>query len=694
MPLLSRDLKMNMIKWQSRCVVAAVSLVGALAYGCSSGSADGETNDEGMGGEPGARQWSCVAEEGTTPESLSEIGCRSDFDTLAAAPTNTSLPGAMSGKFLLDRVDDSKIYFQNTNEFKIHYEFASTHLSAVDGLPAVGTQQDFNENYTSSQRRFVLGAITYYEAVDAWAMELSPYDTASVEMIADAFERVAGATYFGDELKFHPSGQDQEALALGLPSTVQQISTDEIYSGTDFQPLTLGKSCGKLLFYTAEELETNYVTYRDIVVLDTVPNDISVTQGIITAEFQTPLSHVNVLSQNRGTPNMGLKTAFEHEELRALEGKWVTLEVGANGWTIEETDEADADECLVRPEPIEISGMDLSVTEITDIKDIYDPESEVGMKEQISSAISAFGGKASHYSALAWLEEVNSPEAFAIPVYFYNQFMEENGFDLRVTEMLQDEQFISEPAVRDATLEQLRADMMLGTINADFMSALVAKLESDFPDTRMRYRSSTNAEDLGDFTGAGLYTSKSGELTDPLYSVEDALREVWGSIWFFRAFEERDYRGIAHDKVGMALLAHRSFPEEEANGVASTSNPFDASGTEPAFYVNVQYGGFSVVQPENDATTDQFIYYFDLPNQPIEFIDHSSLIPAGETVLTETQTYELGTALKAIHQYFYEAYGKDNESGWYAMDVEFKFEGEVGEEPILYVKQARPYPGR
>ena len=28
---------------------------------------------------------------------------------------------------------------------------------------------------------------------------------------------------------------------------------------------------------------------------------------MITEEFQTPLSHVNVLAQNRGTPNMGLR---------------------------------------------------------------------------------------------------------------------------------------------------------------------------------------------------------------------------------------------------------------------------------------------------------------------------------------------------------------------------------------------------
>ena len=140
----------------------------------------------------------------------------------------------------------------------------------------------------------------------------------------------------------------------------------------------------------------------------------------------------------------------------------------------------------------------------------------------------------------------------------------------------------------------------------------------------------------------------------------------------------------------MAMLVHRSFPDEEANGVAITANVYDTTGLEPGFYVNVQAGGESVVLPLAGVTSDQFIYYFDLPGQPISFIAQSNLVPAGETVLTNAQTYTLGVALKAIHEYFYEAYG---DQSFYGMDVEFKFDGEPGEEPQLYVKQARPYPG-
>ncbi|HXK53125.1 MAG TPA: hypothetical protein PK405_00420, partial [Hyphomicrobiales bacterium] len=67
--------------------------------------------------------------------------------------------------------------------------------------------------------------------------------------------------------------------AADLPSTVEVITTDELYAGIDYQPLNLGTALGRLRFITAAELEIEYVSYRDIVVLDNVPNDISVVMG-------------------------------------------------------------------------------------------------------------------------------------------------------------------------------------------------------------------------------------------------------------------------------------------------------------------------------------------------------------------------------------------------------------------------------
>jgi len=148
--------------------------------------------------------------------------------------------------------------------------------------------------------------------------------------------------------------------------------------------------------------------------------------------------------------------------------------------------------------------------------------------------------------------------------------------------------------------------------------------------------------------------------------------------------------------VVMALLVHENFPTEEANGVALTANPYDASGLQPGFYINVQAGGDAeVVHPPAGVTSDEFIYQFDQPGQPISYISHSNIVESGATVLTRAQTYELGKALSLIHQRFSSAYGPAaGNNGWYAMDVEFKFDGDSADTAKLYIKQARSNPGR
>ena len=517
-------------------------------------------------------------------------------------------------------------------------------------------------------------------------------------MIRAAYEQIEAASFFGGSLYFHPTSQAIETEARKLPCSVKIVTTDELFAGIDYQSLNYGTSIGRLVFLTAAELETEYVGFRDIVVLDRVPNDISVVAGIITQEFQTPLSHINVLSQNRGTPNMALRGADASDALRALEGKWVRLEVGPFDYSITEVtqDEADAWWEEHKPASVSVSSLDLETRELRDIEDILDLD-RYDLGEALALAIPAYGGKASHFAAFPHMdsEKVPFPKAFAVPVYYYWQFMEQNGFLAQVSQMLADPQFQGDPAVRDRRLEDLRNAMRYAPVDPDFEDALLDKLNSDYPGVRMRFRSSTNAEDLDGFTGAGLYTSRSGDPDDPDRPVLDAVRQVWASVWNFRAFEERSFRNIDHQSVGMALLVHNSFPDEEANGVAITANPFDPSGLEPGFYINVQRGEESVVQPEPGITTDQFVYQFELPGQPIIFIAHSSLVPVGTTVLTNTQTHALGIALKEIHAFFLPLYGQDS-GAWYAMDTEFKFDQPLDDptgESVLVVKQARPYPG-
>lgn len=704
--------------------IAICGLLSLAAPSCTSSSDDtAGDGDDAAGGERDhidERTWECVLseEEQSAPleggggaggetsaqaaDFAQEMGCLADFEAFASVPLDASIPGARSLKTVIDTDFGDELYFQNSKKYQIHYEFASEHLSVAQGFSPVGSLAEFNsEQYTSNLRRFILGAVTHYEGPDVWAFELSPYDTASAEMIELAFVKIKEHSFFGKDLRFHPASEAIERMAEELSDAVPIVTTEEIFQGTDYQALNVAEAYGRLRFMTADELKTGFLSFRDIVVLDRVPNDISVTSGIITSEFQTPLAHINVLSQNRGTPNMAYRGAYDLEDFREYEDKWVRLRVGPFDYELEEVAVEEADEWWDshKPGAVQIPGANLDIADLMDVKDIVtidDPRDGPALLATIKEGTRAFGGKASNYGAMAHIDGLPVPPAFGIPIFYYFQFMEENGFDDQVAEFLMDPAFTEDPEVRATRLEKLREDMMSAPVNADFEAKLVAKIEDEFGvDHPMRFRSSTNAEDLDGFTGAGLYTSKSGQVGNPRNPILDAVREVWSSVWYFRAFEERSYRSIDHQAVGMALLVHRSFPDEEANGVALTDNPFDKSGLDPAFYINVQKGEESVVLPPAGISTDSLLYYYGQAGQPTTYLSRSNLVPEGETVLTRAQVRALGDALLLIRNFFAPAYGPGpNSTAWWAMDVEFKFDGEPGEEPALYMKQARPFGNR
>src|SRR4051812_18249997 len=218
-------------------------------------------------------------------------------------------------------------------------------------------------------------------------------------MVAKLYEAVRKAAYFGPALAFHPTSQAVEGRAKMLPASVRVATTDDLFAATDYQPLNLGEAIGRLRFVNADDLVTTYVGFRDIVVLDHVPNDISVVAGLVTEEFQTPLSHVNVLAQTRKTPNMGLRKATMNAQLRALDGKWVKLTVGAFKWDVVEVSQADADVFWEshRPTPVTLPALDTTVTDLRNIEDVV-VEGKGTLRAAIQLAIRAFGAKSAGYS--------------------------------------------------------------------------------------------------------------------------------------------------------------------------------------------------------------------------------------------------------------------------------------------------------
>jgi pyruvate,water dikinase len=627
------------------------------------------------------------------PVQTARLGCAADHEAMGALEVDNVFSRSRSVNVIVDREaptgDDGAIHFFDPDVYLLHYEFATAYLQHPDRT-AVGSLADFNLlNYRRPQRRFFLGKVVYYADSDLWTFELAAGDNMDAALLFDAYHQIAGALGFGARLVYRPVSSDQadllpELAAQGVPT----VTTEAVFSGQTYQALNPGVAFGTLRFRRTDSLGGEPLAPTDLVVLDRVPNDVSMVAGIVTGEFQTPLAHVGILAKTRGTPNMALRDAFTDQRLRAFEGQLVRLEVGPQDFAIEGGTLAEAQAYWdgLRPSAAQVPQHD-SVSAV-----LYD----VGSADV--DDIVRIGAKAAHLGELGRVVVPGAgalplpPLPLAVPFHFYAQHLADHGVDAMIDDLLVD---YGAGALTQAQLEQRLFAIRWAIYAAPVDEALLANLTS-VATTRwglgatLRFRSSTNVEDLAEFTGAGIYTSAGATLTEGPDAGEllaRALRVVWASVWNTQAFIERDFYRVDQHEVRMAVLVHPNQEDELANGVALTINEF--SELRPAFYINSQLGEVSVTNPTGDAVPEQILYYPYYEEPEIEVISRSSLMswagadwPAGDAILTRAEAEQLGAMLAAIAGRFRALYGAE-----YATDVEWKLM--PGRE--LLIKQARPF---
>jgi pyruvate, water dikinase len=242
----------------------------------------------------------------------------------------------------------------------------------------------------------------------------------------------------------------------------------------------------------------------------------------------------------------------------------------------------------------------------------------------------------------------------------------------------------------DSLLKLIRKEIKKAPIDLTLLKLVNAQLA---PGISYRFRSSSNAEDLANFNGAGLYDSYSGIKGDSIKTVENAIKKVWASVFNAEAFTERKLFNMAESSVAMAVLVHQGFPTEEANGVAITKNLFRSGGA--GFTINVQIGEESVVAPRDTVQCEQMV----IIAQEIFFGDGNKVYPqyiarsnmTTKPVLTASQIEQLYFALEKIKWINYakllKLYGTLEYEN-FALDIEFKFD-----KGKLFIKQVRPFNG-
>ena len=612
-------------------------------------------------------------------DGASTIADRNTFEELSYQGSevlrDTHLADLEYVKFYILNADTTspEVLFMNTNTHRAHFQFAA----------AIGIAGGFGRGRRGTpipgQMR---GEIVYHPSVIApngrpgiYRFEFEPNDSFAFSDVQMAYELLAAnMPVLRNNLAYYPMP------VAALPryhrekkqydeSRIAILLEEEVYSDIGYIPLNVGGGFGLLRRLDIIERPNP----RDIVIYDALPNDIPRVGGIITTVPQTPLSHVNLRAIQDQVPNMYLQNAIDYTSISSLVDTYVHFTVAADGWAIRAATPAEVEDhyAAQRPENPQYPQRDLSITEITPLSRIEFSQS------------SSFGVKVRNLAVLRNMDfpEATIPDGYGIPFYFYDEYMKYNGLYRLAEVLFSTPGFLEDFSVQELVLSELRKRIRNGTM-PDWMHNAISGLQRQFPEgTSIRVRSSTNNEDLPGFSGAGLYTSKTQHPDEGHLS--KSIKQVYASLWSFRAFDERQFNRINHFSAAMGLLVHENYSNEKANGVAVTVDPFYQSTG--AYYLNTQIGEDLVTNPEAFSVPEEVLLASN-SRDGYQLIRPSNRVTDGSRILSVSHLDELRFYLGRILTEFRQLYDAETDAT-FAMEIEFK----VTAEGQIAIKQARPW---
>ncbi len=672
-------LRVDFTAWPENAVLARVSEGRGPLVFC-----EGET--------PGAPNDACVPIDRREMDGrLRNLRMASDFEALAAGGTEIGLRAV---KVVIDMEAGDVVHFLGSERWDLHYTFVREVIEGEPHLDRCDPEQNelftrgwytfSDEQYQPIEtRRYLLATLVEYAATGHRTIEFETGDRISPAQMERAFFAITSHVWSPRDWSIRSLSAEQSRKLRRIEGRVPIIGSNAPLRDLVLQPLSPGVGFGVLRWIAADELTDTPLGLDTIVVTDDVPGDLPLVGGLITETMQTPLSHINVLSRGRGTPNMALRAAREDPRLAPYFDSLVRFEVDGGGFHIEPANLADAEAFWSERRP---SGPRLIPRLDTSVRDL------ISLDRASLSDLPSIGAKAAQLAELGHMVS-NRPmcagpipiprDAFAIPIVHSIEHFEASGARERLTELMSDPAFRADPRVRAEGLDRVRQQILDHPIEPTLLARVTEVVRDRFGDERVRFRSSSNIEDLPHFNGAGLYTSVSAELDDPARPIADAMRIVWASLWNQRAYDEREIANVDQTAAAMGILVHLTSLGEAANGVGVSRNIFDPTRGD-MYYFNLQIGEAGVVNPAPGVSTEEILYRFGRDPRIVRQT-RSSL--TSFDILSDSEIDRVACTLSAIHDAFRPLLDPEGEARWFAMDIEFKFD----RDRTLSVKQARPY---
>jgi hypothetical protein len=602
----------------------------------------------------------------STKRSLPEIKTQADFDLMARTyhkDTPFSLPHAM---FVIDRRSKNKIYYVNSQKFRFHKDFLLANYLIARG------DDVFKPIYVDETRRFIVGTIAWQKPVEKFTWELWEGDLATAEHIKLANE-VINKTFF-EKVFYKPNSIRQEDVSANLG--LERVLQSDIAKEQEYLALNTGKAVGRV--HIIDKLDdTVEIGDNEILVLKELPLNLPPVRGIIVAKPSSPLSHINILAKGWGIPNIYIKDAdklFKDKDTYVWE-----LEANLTSYKWNPVDATKLQTDFVSPDQ-QIPPVNLKTKTLTGLK-------QMRKKDSVS-----FGSKSSNLGEMlnSRIPNIIVPDGFTVPFYWYDRFMKENGFDKIIEELMDTNDFVHNPRVRRQKLEEFRNTIQGGKFDEELKAQIIRKWKTQLGGRGVFVRSSSNSEDLPNFSGAGLYSSVPN-VKDADKLVE-AVKKVWASLWKFEAYEARVRNYVSQTDVYMSALIQVGV-DMDRGGVMLTKDPFDEENKNPVYISAVCGHNSNVVNnngiPEqilfNPKSNSVIVMTLSDQKNSLAFDDKGDLRetpdkcanPQTKRVLTDLQARSLAKIALNIKRIF--GNKKEQDIEWGIMN------GRV------YIVQARPY---
>ena len=596
--------------------------------------------------------------------SLPRIGSRAEFNSIARTyhqNTPYALPHAM---FVIDRRNKNRIYFVNSQRFRFHKDFLLATYLVPRGADV------FKPIYIDLDRRFMVGTIAWQQPVEKFTWELWEGDLASSELIAMANKTIN--SHFFTPVAYKPNSLRQEEASEKLE--IERVTQNDLNRNQSYLPLNTGTAVGRI--HIIDKLDdTVEIGDNEIVVLKELPISLPPVRGIIVAQPSSPLSHINILARGWNVPNVYIKDA--DKLFRDYDTYIYRLEAGLNDYKLTRASADDVRTTFASPDE-QVPPADLKVTKLA------------GLSEMRKKSSTAYGAKAANLGEIlhARIPGITVPDGFSIPFHWYREFMETNGLNDTIDHLLEDLDFVHNPRYRRQKLDELRRSIEAGKFDDALRRQVIQKWKTQLGGKPVFVRSSSNAEDLPNFSGAGLYSSVPNVRSEQ--KLIDAVKKVWASLWRFEAYEARVRNYVSQTDVHMSALVQLGV-DMTRGGVLITRDPFDDDAKD-SIYISAVCGHNSNVV-NNTGVPEQLLFnprsnsvvlmtlsdqknalMFDEAGDLKETTDKCANVRG--RILTDVQARALADAGKRIERAF----------GGKTQDIEW---GMIAGR--LYILQARPY---